>query len=53
MIDELRLNTKFFEKYGKSKLKKGNTYYVKVTAQKKVGKKYVSVDDPYCYPIYY
>lgn len=46
-------NSLTIKKYGKSKLKKGNTYYVTVTAQKKVGKKYVSVDDPYCYPIYY
>lgn len=46
-------NSLTIKKYGKSKLKKGNTYYVTVTAQKKVGKKYVSVDDSYCYPIYY
>ncbi|MDY3797183.1 MAG: hypothetical protein SOZ81_10865, partial [Agathobacter sp.] len=46
-------NSLTIKKCGKSKLKKGNTYYVTVTAQKKVGKKYVSVDDPYCYPIYY
>ena len=41
------------KKCGKSKLKKKTTYYVTVTAQKKVGKKYVSVTDPYCYPYYY
>ena len=46
-------NSLTIKKYGNSKLKKGNTYYVTVTAQKKVGKKYVSVDDPYCYSLYY
>lgn len=39
-------------KCGKQKLKKGQYYYVSVILQKKVGKKYISLDEPYCYKIY-
>ena len=31
----------------------GNKYYIKIVAQKKVGKKYITVEDPYYYTLYY
>lgn len=39
-------------KFGKQKLKAGQYYYVTVVLQKKVGKKYVNLDEPYCHQIY-
>ena len=39
-------------KCGKQRLKGGQYYYVTVVLQKKVGKKYVNLDEPYYYQIY-
>ncbi len=42
-------NSMVVKKCGKTKLKKGKTYYFYVVAQKKVGNKYQSGDALYCY----
>lgn len=46
-------NTATIAKLGKSKLKSGKTYYVKIVAQNKVGKKYYSGDKTWYTPIRY